>query len=142
MIITSTIVGLLAPSFIKILNIISQTIDAKKEYALFKLQLESNEKMQSSKLEETKFIADSEVNKEMYKYASKLKTYKWVNGIVMLIRPLITLVSYLLYIYLTYVLVKVLYVKDYLAIYEQYTNTIGFITGFWFGNRSIEKSNN
>jgi hypothetical protein len=120
----------------EVFNFMKDKKDKEHELKLISLQIEAAKTNQNSRLEEVRINADIEESKYLYMHAAPTRI-KWVDSVSALVRPLITYMFFMAYIYL-----KVTANKGVIAeIWTQEDQAI-FCTviGFWFGQRAFGKA--
>lgn len=121
--------------------------DRKHELALLDLQLKRDTANHLHRMEEASIKADAAALSGAYEFASKPVGYKWVEAIVGLVRPGITVGFFGLY-----TAVKLAFLSNALAVGNGWQASVisvwtaadmeifGSIMGFWFGQRARQRA--
>ncbi|WP_342270036.1 hypothetical protein [Rickettsia endosymbiont of Orchestes rusci] len=132
--IIGSLIGFLSSFVPEILNFVKDKKDKEHELKLINLQIEAAKANQASKLAAVKIQADTEESRYLYLHAAPSRV-KWVDALAALVRPLITFMFVLSYVYF-----KHKYQGTIVEIWtEEDQGIFNTVICFWFGNRAISK---
>ena len=130
-------------SFIpEVFHFLKDKKDKEHELKLINLQIEVLKTGHNSRLEEIQIQADVQDSKYLYQYAAhQTSKVKWIDGLSASVRPMITYIFFLLYVYLK--IISFLHTGQMALIWtDEDQGIFCAVIGFWFGHRAFGKHRN
>ena len=123
----------------EIFHFLKDKKDKEHELKLIHLQIEALKSGHNSRLEEIQIQTQAEESKYLYQYAAgQTSKIKWVDGLSASVRPMITYVFFLLYVYLK--IISFLQIGSMAVIWtDEDQGIFCAVIGFWFGHRAFGK---
>lgn len=141
----TTLLGFLAPAIPALITLFTRKADQAHEQAMADKQLEAQKAGGQIALATEVARADTEQQRELYRYAAGPSGNERVDALNSLVRPYITMIMFHLWLGIE-TTVLVIGIKQGLQlselvtlIWDEPTQAIfGAVMGFWFGNRAVK----
>ncbi len=131
--ILGSIIGFLSSALPAFADYFKRKQDMEHEIRIFEMQVKMAEIQHQNNMEESAINADASQFRELY------KTYNvgitWIDGLNALIRPILAIAFFSLYVYVKWLMVNAGYpIWD-----EEDAAIFASVIAFYFGNRSFDK---
>lgn len=131
--ILGSLIGFLSSALPAVSEFFKRKQDMEHELRLFEMQIKMAEIQHQNNMEEAAIAADTSQYRELY------KTYNvgitWIDGFNALIRPILAIAFFSLYVFVKYLMIQ----NGYPIWDEEDAAIFASVIAFYFGNRTFDK---